>query len=355
MSWIQENKFTAALAGVTLVGSVALLVLANGKGSDFEDAQKQLKRVLKEEKSLQEGVPYPNPDNADALKQNVNDFAKATNTLQRDFMAYKPKAEDVEDFAPDQFSKKVSGYRKRLDKVFRDNGVQLPEGCLYGFEAYLRTFPRPVATGELNYQMKALEWLFTDLAQQRPEALINVVRPAIEIETKKSRQERGRQRKGVVDEKIYDSYPIELSFRCSEDELKRFLENVASSKDYYFAVNAMRIQNERQTPPNSSDAKFPVVEEPKQEFGGFDSFEGFGAESSEAAESGEETVAQDPVEKASQVASDADQTRLLMQILGDEKVNVFLKLDLIVLKQNSRLVLEERKKAQLSEEVDEEA
>lgn len=347
MSWIQENKFTAALAGVTLVGSIALFTLAHGKSGDLEEAQDLLSRALRKEKDLQEGVPFPNPSNAEAIAENVEDFEEASNRLQTDFMAYKPAAEDVKDFAPDQFSKMVSDYRERLDAAFGENGTSLPEGGLYGFEAYRSTFPRPEATGELSYQMKALEWLFSDLAQQEPEALINVVRPAIAVESK-PKEERRRARSAKADEKIYDVYPIELSFRCSEDQLKAFLEDIASSKEYYFAVNAMRIQNERQTPPNASDAKFPVAEQSAAPQG-FDNFGGFGEGVDDEAAGAEVQVV------APAVASDSDETRLLMPILGSEKINVYLKLDLIVLKQGSKVALEEEKKAQLSKGSEEEA
>ena len=41
------------------------------------------------------------------------------------------------------------------------------------------------------------------------------------------------------------------------------------------------------------------------------------------------------------VGSDSDDTRLLKPVIGDEKVNVFLKLDLILLNQSFVLTLDE--------------
>ena len=41
------------------------------------------------------------------------------------------------------------------------------------------------------------------------------------------------------------------------------------------------------------------------------------------------------------VGSDSDQKRLLLPVLGSEKVNVFLKLDLILLNQSAELTLDE--------------
>jgi hypothetical protein len=361
MSWIQENKFTAGVAGVTLAGSVALIVMAMGKGDDYAAAKKSLKKALAEEKELQSIVPFPNEENLESLEQNVVDFEKSSNRLQRQFMAYKPKPAEVEDFAPDQFSKKVSGYRNRLDKAFRSKGVELPEGSVYGFEAYSRRFPLQVATGELSYQMQALEWLLGSLASTEPEALLNVVRPSIAVEKKVAAKKAKKKKKGAelnVDEKIYDSYPLELSFRGDEKQLTAFLEAMANSKKYYFAINTMRVQNERQTPPNASDAKFP--EPPAPSSSGFDAFGEFDSGFAEEGEAEEMDVVveevEEPVASAStlpEVASDADEERLLMPILGDEKVNVYINLDLIVLKQGSGAVLEEKKRASLEDESNE--
>lgn len=360
MSWIQENKFTAALAGVTAVGSIALISLSMGKGDDIASAQMKLKKALRNEKSIQSVQPFPNRENLEHKQSTVNDYEKGARTLQRQFAAYRPKAKDVEDFAPDKFSAIVSSYRNRLNKKFKKNDVELPDQCVYGFEAYANKFPRPEATGELSYQIKAMEWLFSELANNKPEALLNVVRDKFDLESapvsvpKGKKRKKGKKGRALVKEPEYYVMPLELSFRSDEKGLSNFLEEIANTDKYPFVIRSMHIQNERMTPPTEGDAEF---EKPAVGGGGNDFFdfaadfanEGNAVEPDEGLDRNPAKAAL-PVAAAPVVGDDNDDARLLKPILGGEKVNVFLKLNLILLNKSAVLTLDEmEKKAEIEQ------
>lgn len=347
MSWIQENKFTAALAGVTAVGSIALISLSMGKSDDAASAQNKLKKALRNEAAIQSVQPYPNQENLEEKQSIVSDYSKGSQELQRQFAAYRPKAKDVKDFAPDKFSSIVSSYRNRLNQKFKKNGVQLPDQCVYGFEAYANKFPRPEATGELSYQVKAAEWLLGKLADNKPQALLNVVRAKFDLESAPLVVARGRQAKAAVKEPAYYVMPLELSFRSDEKSLSNFLSEIANTDKYAFVISGLRIQNERMTPPTQSDAKFEseAVEVTVDDAFGFgadfviEGDDGIVAAGGEAeADEGVEEIA---VGEVPTVGSDSDNVRLLLPVLGGEKVNVFLKLNLILLNQSAVLTLDE--------------
>lgn len=357
MSWIQENKFTAALAGATVVGSAVLITLSAGNSGDYDAANIKLKKALKTEANMQSVQPFPSKENLEIKKANVDDYSKSSQQLQRQFAAYRPKPEEVKDIAPDGFSKIVSGYRKRLDSKFKKNNVSIPDQCVYGFEGYASKFPRPEATGELKYQMKATEWLLSELAENSPEALLNVVRPALAIESapakpeKKSRRSK-KSKKGAKapvasGDPAYVAMPLELSFRSDEAGFTKFLEAIANTEKYAFVVRSMRVQNERPTPPTSGDAKFaaPAADLAADGFGAFGGglgFDDIASDDEEATDAEAEVAAPEVVVPA--VASDDDETRLLIPVLGTEKVNVFLKLELILLSQQADVSLEDMKK-----------
>lgn len=349
MSWIQENKFTAALAGVTTVGSIALISLAMGKGDDLATAKTKLKKALRNEVEIQSVQPFPNKENLEKKKSIVSDYTKGASDLQRQFAAYRPKAKDVEDFAPDKFSAIVSSYRNRLNRTFKKNGVELPDQCVYGFEAYASKFPRPEATGELSYQVKAIEWLLTKLARNEPEALLNVVRSKFDLELApiKVEMNKGLPAKTLKEPEYY-AMPLELSFRCDEKGLSNFLAEIANTDKYAFVIRSLHIQNERMTPPTQSDAEFaPATPEVADNAFGF----GFGADfviqgddvaNVEDADAAVVQAAAVPANAAVPVVGDdSDNTRKLLPVLGSEKINVFLKLDLILLSQSADLVLDE--------------
>lgn len=340
MSWIKENKFTAALAGVTLVGSVALIALTSQKSGEYDTSAVQLKKALKKEADLQGQVPFPSSQNLESKKANVAAYMASADELQTMFAAYRPTTEEMADLAPTEFSKMVNGYRARLDEKFAAAGTKVPQTAVYGFDAYASKLPKPEATGELRYQMSAFEWLFSTLSEHSPEALINVHRPKLAIESdalvetskKKKRSKRSKKsKKGVKSapkgEPIYDKMPLELSFRCTEQQLKSFLEDIANSPKYFMAIRALRVQNERLTPPNDGDVKF----DSQDDFAADSGFGGFAEFEAEAVVEAEEEVA-DAVEVASTVASDSDTTLALQQVLGAEKIYVFIKLDLLAFK-----------------------
>ncbi len=344
MSWIQENKFTAALAGATVVGSIALISLASGKGDDFDVAEAKLKKALRNEAEIRSVKPYPNAENLQEQKSIVDDYAKHAEDLCNQFAVYRPSVEEVADFEPDKFSGIVSGYRNRLNEKFEASKTIVPDGCVYGFEAYASKFPRPEETGKLNYQIQATEWLLSSLADLNPEELLNVRRSSFDFENAPPQEAKSfrRGRRFKVEEKkpVYYAMPIELAFRADEKELNAFLSEIANAKKYPFVVRAMRVQNERLTPPTASDAKFAPADSNK----GVDDFS---FESFDLGGDAEEVVVEDaPAEELPKVGDDSDETRLLLPILGAEKVNVYLKLDLILLNQVGEVSLKEMKEKQ---------
>lgn len=321
------------------MGSVALIALSSQKSSEYEEALANLNKALAQEQNLQNAAPYPNAENLEAKRRNVEIYADSAEKLQKSFAAYRPTAEELADLAPTAFSKMVGDYQSRLNAKFEAAGTKVPEGAYFGFEAYSSKLPRAEATGELHYQMQALEWMFSALADNSPEALLNVVRPQMAIENDaaeaapKKRQTRSKSRRSrqsksakasAKGEPIYDVMPLEFSFRCTEAQLKSFLEDVASSPKYDMAVRAMRIQNERLTAPKNGDVKFTSSNASAAgAMAGFGDFMIEGSADDATAEEAEELPS---------VASDNDDTPLLAQILGAEKLNVFIKMDLLVFK-----------------------
>lgn len=323
MSWIQENKFTAGLAGVTLVGSVALLYLAGAKGTAYEETTAQLQSVLKTEAELQSRNPFPNEQNLQDKLENISAFGVGARKLQAQFLEYRP--ESLTDFKSGTFSELLSAYRSTLMSAFGD-GTELPQGTYFGFEEYASRLPKATATGELKYQLEASEWLFSQLAEVGPEALINVHRPLLAVETgektadapkvKRKSKKSKKSKKMAIAQPVFTVMPIEITFRASEAQLSTFVQGIANSDKYCYDLRSVRVQNERQLPPNEKDAKFEEKEDSGFDEGG-----------------GEFILGGDPAEaEVAESSADSDETRLLMPVLGDEKLNVHMQLNLVIFK-----------------------
>lgn len=341
MSWIQENKFTAALAGATVVGSAALLFLAIQKSGSAADFRSQAKKMAATELKLKQGVPFPDQENMELKQENVRDFRDAAQALQDQLVAFRPA--DLTDFSSSQFGEHLNKYKSSLDTAFQDAQAVVPAGSYFGFEDYSAKQPTESATGELKYELDAFQWLLTELAKTGNVELIKVLRSKIAAESGAAHGNHSKNDKAKKDDSVYQGQGLEVAFRGNEDQVQQFLEAIANSKQYFFAIRDIRVVNEKTTGPNQSDVKF---EEPKPQ-GGFGAFGGgdssgftLGGDATTdgggdaTADGGDATTDGGAVEIPAQPESDtaSDDTRILKPILGDEKVNVYLQMELLLFK-----------------------
>lgn len=358
MSWIQENKFTATLAGVTAVGSAALLYLSMQQSGAEKDIRVKTKKLVKEETTLKGGSPFPSKENLEAKKENVADFAKAAVKLQDLMVMYRP--DSIETFEPAAFGPMLSEYRTNLNGAFEAAGTTLPERTFYGFKDYSNRLPKQSATGQLKYQMEAAKWLFTALAEVGPEKLINIYREPLGVEsgevTEDKSQRKGRGRSKSEPVVVYQKKPLEISFLASEKSVLEFMEKISNSDKYFFTVKSIRLRNENQAAPSESSAKFEVR-------GGGSAVDDLFGSSPEGGDSGgflvepqAETVEPD-AEAEAQPAPELIPTpsapvsgdRILKQILGKEKVYVTMSLELIIFEPKDKVVIP-RAKAESTDE-----
>lgn len=347
MSWINENKFAATLAGITAVGSIGLFYLSMQKDTLADEAEQQLKGLLSSEKSLMASSPYPNAANQEEMENSAESFAREALRLQQEFLAYRP--ESMEDFESPEFTSKLIAYSKSLQALYKENQIGYPDGGFFGFGDYASVAPKQLATAELDYQLRASQWLFTQLAEVKPEKLINVVRPQMPVELeaappkieKPKRQNRRNNKANRTSKRstpkaavaVYDTMPMEISFLCTEKQFTDFYEKLANSEEFCFAVRSLRIQNEVGRPPSADDAKFEeAIDESKSEI----SFDDFTTEEEVEAPAGEEV---EPTESEFEEEESVDTAQILKQVLGSEKINVYMKLDLLLLKPESEVGL----------------
>ncbi|SHJ68270.1 hypothetical protein SAMN02745181_2343 [Rubritalea squalenifaciens DSM 18772] len=337
MSWIQENKFTSALAGVTLVGSAALIYLSVQKSGDAKDFRNNTKKMEATELKLQQSVPFPNAENREVKQENVRAFHDAAVKLQDKLLAYRP--ESMEDFPTTQFGPMLNKYRESLNTAFEESKGKVPDNTFYGFEEYTAKQPFEQATGELKYQLEAFQWLFSQLASAGDVELTKVVRSKIEAEKPGSNDRRnGREAK---DDSVYEAQTLEIAFRGTEAQAQKVLESIANSEKYFFAIRTIRVLNDKTEAPTKADAQVAAAQPADPADGGFGGFDaaGDGGFFAPAEGDGEEgaadgAAAADATPEPAQPAA-MDDTRDLMPILGDEKVNVYLQMELLVFKPKS--------------------
>ncbi len=313
MTWIQENKFAVTLLGVSAVASGALFYVGMNARTEAKLANQYNIDAIRQVNCLKNAHPYPNADNRTMVKQKVAAFVADAYAFQQELLKFRPA--EMPSVSPGDFNQKVGEYVKQLKAYYTEKGVTLPQVTSFGLEAYDRALADKSAIRELEYERNALDWLFKSLADAAPTSLKNVHRQSINAEKNAGVVKRNSitTRSNKV-ESVYQAMPIELTFTGSEQSLKAFLTTLSKSKGYFFAVRAIRLQNEDTESPDLSKAEFAkkaVLDV------GEDIFGAALGESDDFAETTNEKV--------------------IKKLVGDEKLVVYLKLDLLLFKEAKKV------------------
>ncbi len=315
MYWIKDNKFLVALGGGTFIAMV-LLYLFGAKGvSQYDLAKEEFDTAAQEAVGFENLALYPKRENLAGKSKALDEYRQSVESLQAAFGSYRP--EDMKNISPQAFTNQLKATNDEVRKAFDDAGTVVPDAFFCGFEGYKTSLARGNATGILTYQLTGIKQLMLNLAAAGPTELKNVYRPSLPE----------REGKPYTPESNDVARPLalEITFKGPEKSVRSFLSSIAKPNGYYVVIRALRITNERKDPPRTTDAKFdtPSAAAAKVEPKAVDPFAGFmmpGDLSAEAAEiPAEETDSTAPV----------DSSRILSQVLGNEELNVFLRLDLM--------------------------
>ncbi|MBC8149088.1 Amuc_1100 family pilus-like protein [Akkermansiaceae bacterium] len=319
MTWFKENKFlggliviTVILAGVIISLGMKLQETLDEKISEVETEE----NALKEMKGLN---PYPTPKSAKAKTDSLKALIGDANKMQAKFLTFKP--ESTAPIPVNEFSALLKDTDARVRELF-EGKITLPETFYLGFEDYKSELPRPEATGELAYELRAIEWLMGQLAAANATDVGGIVRHEIPSEKGESwdgaaapargrKPSRGRSaavRRGPSLPKIANRMPLELLFKGPESALRDVLTAMADSDQYFFDLRIARIKNESPIPTKPRDAVAASADAPKSDEG-FGNLDGGGAE---------------------EEAPVAARTKILDRIAGGDDITAYLRADLLL-------------------------
>ncbi len=321
MNWFKENKFAGILLIITALlvsGAVAMGFVFGSKSNAARQEFEATKRSMSKHKKIK---PYPIQANLEQRKEEGLSFKGEIEALQSALVAYRPT--DLSSVPVNVFTDRLKSIDTDLRVLFADAGVALPEDFYVGFEKYSSAIPRQDATGILNYELSAVEWLLNQVATAQVSSIVSVKREVLPIESGRSASKPSAAAKAEVlaqqelIEPIEERLGIDLVVKGKESSIRRLLNLISSSEDYFFLMNALSIKNERGSGPNLEDVSFESKDEEDENGGEQFFFE----------EEGE-------AEKASSVA---DSVEILKPVLGSEEVYLALNMDLILFAQPEAL------------------
>lgn len=250
MSWIQENKFAAMLGGATLLGAIVIGYFGMSYRSKYSQALQEYQDAATQVDEFEHLPLYPSDANRAGKKKSLTTYRAEITGLQAVFEKYRPK--ELTNVAPQAFTNQAKTANDEVTKAFVAKKTVIPEGFFCGFEGYTASLAREEATGVLSYQLGAIREMLLTLAETGPSQIQNLHRP-------KSPEEDGaKYTPGETD--TARAFPVELSFKTTENGLRAFLTSLASSPNHYYTIRTMRVTNEKHgKAPNKNDAKFDVA------------------------------------------------------------------------------------------------
>ncbi len=303
-----------ALGGGTLVG-VALLYYVGSEGEKrYESAKAGFDEAASQASGFESAPLYPTNENRDGKLKAIDEYRKSVESLQTSFEKFRPK--DIKDVSPQDFTNQLKETNAEIRKAFDEAGTTVPEAFFVGFEDYKASLARPNATGLLNYQLKAIKNILLELAKAKPTEFRNLYRVSLP-------EEDGQPYTPQADA-VVRPLPLEITFVGPEKSAREFLSAIVKSQSQYVVVRSLRITNAKKEPPKASDAKFEKSTAAKPApadssfVGGF-VLPGADAPSGPAA-----------AEKAGiDAPTSGDSSKILAQVLGNEQIQVFLRLDIL--------------------------
>ncbi len=313
MNWIKENKFIAVLAGITLVIVAALYFVGSTKAKEYEEAKEKFDEANSEATSFESMALYPKPENKAGKTKALDEYRKSVDGLQNSFEKFRPA--ELKNVSSQNFTGALKEADEELRKAFEQSGTKVPDAFFVGFERYRASLAPERNTGILSFQLQAIKDTLLDLAKAGPTALLNLHRPNLA-------EEDGQTFTSGPNDAAR-ALPFEITFIGSESSAREFLSSVTKLDKYFITIKALRISNAKKDPPKATDAKFDAgskgaAAQPTTTGGGGFSFPDIG--SSDAPDA--------PATTAAPTAA-VSSGRILSQVLGDEEVQVFVRLDLM--------------------------
>jgi len=317
MNWIKEHRFLSGLVAVTLLLVAALAWLGLRGAERYEQAKEVFEDAFGEAERLERLPLYPAPDHLDAKEEALQAYRKETGTLQDAFAPY--RTGDLPNMSPEAFAEKLKAAVDETTAAFAGK-TELPEGYFMGFEKYRAgAIVQEKATGVLGYHLDAVKQMMLGMASSGVSKLVNLHRPLLD-------EEEGRIFEAEKTQ-VARGLSLELTFQGNEKSVRQFLTSLVNTKERYLVVRSLAVQNTNAEAPNTQDAQFERSTVRNTRSGAASAapaagaFEAFFANQNQ--EGSEEVIA------PTSAPVNVDTSRFLSQVLGQEELVVFLRLDVL--------------------------
>lgn len=325
MNWIKANTFLSAFFAVMLLGVAVLgYLLLSAQGRHAEIATQYEEQAAKLSR-LEGLVPYPAEENLKKLEEQKKEHQAAVTALQAELAKNELALEPLTDV---QFQDKLKESVARVRAKAAERGMAVPADFFMGYKRYEAQPPPAVAASALGRHLKAVEFIVMQLIETGAVSLESLEpqplpeegiakkggdKPDANAETK------GGEKSGRNDNEnaLVSRHPIDIKFTAEQPAFRNFLNKIVASQTQFFIPRNIEIGNTAKAGPQRGEtASVAVPTEPVV-----------------ASPPADANAPAPPVGAPPSLAvpggASALPTEAYKFIVGDEKVNVTLRLDLI--------------------------
>ena len=316
MSKGKSNSFLPGYFAVLGLGALGLGYLAWSASSSADEAQASYQSTKDSLDSMQRGTIFPNAENEAKKKKLVDALASKVKSLVDGVSKFQLPINAAE--TGESFQKKLVATETAIKEAAKGRSITLAEKFSIGFDKYADSFASAQAAPKLAAELDAVAFLLNTAMASGVNSLDSFKREELEIEKAapaadptakpgtrpaaptppKPNPQRPAATKGpaVEESKVLERQPMNLVVTGSNIAITQLLSNLANVKlgdsgAHFFTIRMLRVENSMKDGP---DKTVTVTMDEKE----------------------------DPETKTT-VKRDAK------YILGDEKVTLFLDLDLV--------------------------
>lgn len=318
MNWIRENKFLTGFIAILVVCAGAFGYLLYSAYDSYSDVSDQYTGTANDLHQLQARVPYPDEQNLFKYKAERDDLIKATHSLAA---SLSDMVLPVEELTPSAFQDRLRDTVSAVVTAAGKDGVKLPEHFALDFDKYQTQPPPAAAAGPLGRQLAALQIAMNILLDEHVDSVVALKRTPLTQEgglrTERGGGGGGRGGGGFgqrgeggggesAGENLVERIPFQIQFTGGQPAFKKVLNDFAASSKQFFIVSSLIVENSDPKPIAKSDDTSAPSPTPDQ---------------SAAATSGT---------TATGAPDTSGENGHLKFIVGTEKVNVAMRIDMVV-------------------------
>ncbi len=248
MMWLRRNAFVL-LAAVLFAGMIAasLYLLKKARAREVE-IQTRYNDLRGQFDDLVRKSIFPSQKNMESLQAQTRQMSDSF----QDIYEHLPKENDsFPSMTPWGFIGHLETQLGRLEQYCQANQTVVPTDFSFGFSKYrnTRTPPKQEITPMLLHQLDIIHQIVRLLVGSKVGEIVSIKRTYVEGETE-SQEDRVEAGLWNKDPKLlYQSQNVEVSFRCTTDQLRAVLNNFASATNILLLVRNVSVQADRAAPP----------------------------------------------------------------------------------------------------------